>query len=204
MPTHSPHPSVTHTFAHIINQTGLTQWAGRLFIHFRRLLPRNVWTSAYGSRVGWTPARRIHTHTYIHIRVPDKLPNQVPGETNNPDTAALTMGWNIHQPHYGGLAAAQQVEKDYAMTTRVLYTPTDVHIHQQGLTYLDLTQVQTFVPVSKVLLHPTQHRHSVIDDSHRNNLTRFIAKTGWLCIRHPKDLQMILQKITVQHNRSKT
>jgi len=145
-----------------------------------------------GSGISWTTCKSFASHSRV--------------QTDNHDSTLPHKQWAEIYISLSdrGLAAAPQVEKDYAKTTRVLYTPTNVHTQQQGLTYLDFTQVQTFVPVSKVLLHPTQHRHSVIDDSHRNNLTRFIAKTGWLCIRHPKDLQMILQKITVQHNRSKT
>jgi len=50
-----PHPSVTHTLAHVINLTppllGLCNGPA-------------IKASAYGSRVDWTPARRIHT--YIH------------------------------------------------------------------------------------------------------------------------------------------
>ena len=51
-----PYPSVTHTLAHIINQTpplpGLAQWAC-----YKK-------ASAHGSRVGWTPARRHRTELW--------------------------------------------------------------------------------------------------------------------------------------------
>jgi len=54
-----PYPSVTHTLAHIINQTpalpGLAQWAC-----YKK-------ASAHGSRVGWTPARSNRTDTTVKM-----------------------------------------------------------------------------------------------------------------------------------------
>ena len=52
-----PQPSVTHTFAHIIRL--LPSWVNATGTAITK-------ASAYRSRVGWTPARRIHTYMLSH------------------------------------------------------------------------------------------------------------------------------------------
>jgi len=61
MPTHPSSP-FSHAYTRTHHQPdssppGLAQW------------PCYIKASAYGSRVGWTPARMIHTYIHIHTQV---------------------------------------------------------------------------------------------------------------------------------------